>query len=237
MDDYIRRRGYSAPKHDEVFDEIFEEFDGVEPVDVGKTEYDEEQVDESDPATAAIEQFKFDELSEDDDDFSLGRIRAKAYHSEEIDFEDNEGAEFGDNASSLSGKAQKYDDLNQEMKKDGIKRRYVLGEPDAPDIAHVYEDGIGKYYYEINARVRPSDITKVLDDVESRFELSEDGRVYGTVMLLAKAFPWQTIDVSSEDAVNQFLERALITEVEDLESEDVFSVDQVDAVKELLLNR
>lgn len=236
--DEIRGPAYDQSGDENLFDEIFEEFSGIEPVDVhkyGEEEVDEPEVEEVDPAESVTKMFH-EPVDEDLEDGEFHHILKRGYGSEDVDFDGNVGVEFSEGADSITDKAEQLEKVNQQLKSQGVRRQYVMSDVDAPDLASVYEDSIGKYFYRINARARPSDITKVMD-IDSRFELSEKGRVLATVVLLGKSFPWVVHDADSPDKVDSFLERALITEVDELEKEDVFSLDEVEAVREVLLNR
>lgn len=239
MDDNIRRKAYSLDREEDLFDEIFEEFSGVEPVDVQKygEEYEEEQVEEPTPAEMMKSRFTSDVEYERDDTLVDDGIIKTGYSSEDIDLSDNEGIEFAKGADSIQEKVRMLERVNAKLKQKGVRRRYVLTDADAPERAHVYDDNVGKYFYKINATARPSDVTKVLDGYDSWFEIPKSERVGATVVLLGKSFPWVVQEADSPEKVDNFLERAVVDETDDLETEDVFTVEQVKEVKERLLDR
>lgn len=239
MDDNIRRKAYSLDREENLFDEIFEDFSGVEPVDVQKygEEYEEEQVEEPSPVEMMKSRFTPEVTHEQDEELVDDGIIKRGYSSEDVDFSDNEGIEFGKGADSVQEKVRMLEKVNAKLKQKGLRRRYVLTDMDAPERAHVYEDNVGKYFYKINATARPSDVTKVLDGYDSWFEIPKSERVGATVVLLCKSFPWVVQEADSLEKVDKFLERAVINETDDLETEDVFTMDQVKEVKERLLNR
>lgn len=234
MADRIRQVGYSGTRHPEIFKEMQEEFSPIEVGDPNDTDVEPQQVEEADDSSFVVERFRED-VPEQEDDFELG-LRERAWKTEEIDMSDNVGMEFAEGTSTLTEKVNQIERVNERLEKRGVNRRYVLGVTDAPDSAHVYEDRVGKYYYEIEEKLRPSDVTSVIEE-ESWFNLSQKGRVLATVLLLSKRYPWVFDDAKSETAADSLLERALITEVDELENEDVFSLEKVQEVKEFLLNR
>ena len=235
MDDRIRKRAYSSPKHTDVFEEVFEEFEGFETTDPAEVEFEDTQVKESNPDDAIRAGFT-EPVPEQEDDFELGTIREKAHSHEEIDFQNNEGVEFSEGSDSVIERAQKLQKVNSQLEEQGVRRQYVLSESDAPENAFVHKDSIGDYFYEMPFRVRPSNVTKVVEE-DSWFELSENERVVATVMLLDKSYPWALQDAKSERAVESLLERTLVLETDDLESEDVYSVSMKENLKSLLSDR
>lgn len=235
MDDSIRRRAYSSPRHPDVFEEVFDEAEDIEAKDVTSIEYDSVEVEESEPNEAIRAKFS-EPVPDVEDDFELGHIREKGMSREEISFEGNEGVEFSQSSDSVVSRAKKLEKVNDQLKGEGIRRRYVLTKSDAPEGAFVHEDSIGKYFYEAPFSLRPSDVSKVVEE-DSWFNLSSEGRVLATVMLLDKSYPWALEDAKSERAVDKLLERVLTLEVDDLESEDVYSMDMKSELVALLSDR
>lgn len=238
MDDNIRRKAYQIDREEDLFEEIFKDFSGVEPVDVQKygDDYEEEEVEEPHPTDMMTRQFDSQAEHKEETLVDDGIIK-QGYSSDDIDFSENEGVEFAKGTDSIQEKVRMLEKVNGKLKEKGVRRRYVLSDVDTPERAHVYEDNVGKYFYKINATARPSDVPRVFEKYDSWFEIPEKERVGATVVLLGKSFPWVVQEVESSEQVDKFLERALVNETDDLETEDVFSVKQVEGVKEQLLDR
>ena len=235
MEDSIRKTGYRKPQHEDIFKETFEEFAPVEGQDLDDLEVEPEQVEDSE--TFTVDKFREQQIPDSDEDtFDMGRIRERGWKSEEISFEDNDGVEFSQESTSLQEKMEKIETINDKLAQKGINRRYVLGEVDAPKNASVFEDGIGKYFYEVSTNLRPSDVSKVVEE-DSWFELSSDGRKLATIKLLKKNYPWLIHEAKSDTEVDNLLERALVSEVDELETEDVFTMEKIEQIKSLLTNR
>ena len=235
MSDRIRKRAYSAPKHRDMFEEIFEKGVGFDTEDPSDIEIEYSEVEE--PEHSEVVRSQFDEsVPEQDDDFELTSIREKAYRPSEVSFEGNEGVEFGRSTESLTEKAKRLEKVNEQLEEEGIRRRYVMAETDAPDRAFVHEDSIGKYFYETPVSLRPSDVTKVVSE-DSWFNIPENRRTLSTIVLLGKSYPWLVEDSKSDSAVDSLVELTLTSEIDDLESEDVFSKHRIDEVARLLKNR
>lgn len=239
MDDNIRRKAYQMDSDENLFEEIFDEFSGIEPVDIHKYTDDPEveEVEEGSTDDVIRSRFKSEVEYEDDDELVDDGIIKTGYQTGEVDLNDNEGVEFGNSADSLQDKIRKLERVNEGLKEKGVRRRYVLGDVDAPDNAYVYEDSVGKYFYKVNASVRPSDVPMVFDKYDSWFEIPETERVGATVVLLGKSFPWVVQDADSDDKVDKFLSRVCVDETDDLESEDVFSVEKIEEISDRLLDR
>lgn len=235
MSDRIRRVGYRGTQYEDIFDEVSKDFAPVEGGDVTDTEIEYEEVEESE--TFVLDKFREEVVKpQDEDEFELGSIRERGWRAEEIDLDSNEGVEFAKGSTDLQTRMEKYSEINQQLDDKGINRRYIVGDVHAPSSAHVFEDSIGKYYYAMDHSLRPSTVTKVVNE-DSWFEIPRERRTKATVLLLGKAYPWHTHEAKTERAVESLLERALITETDELETEDVFSKERVQEVKEVLLDR
>jgi len=236
MEDRIRRTAYSQPQNSEVFEKLFENFSPVKPHDPDTLEVEEPEIEEAELSDEFLpNQFKED-IVEPEDNFELGRIRERGFVQEGIDFEGNVGVEFAQSSSGLKEKVEMIEGVNQKMEANNIRRRYVLGEVDIPEGAAMYEDGIGKYYYMVDKKLRPSDVPSMVKE-DSWFELDDDGRKFGTILLLSKFYPWVLTDATTEDSISKFLNRVLVSEFDELENEDVFSKDMIEGIGSFLLNR
>lgn len=236
MEDSIRRRAYASPQHSDLFEEMYEELSGINAPDVTDVEVEKNDVDEPSPDTVITSRFAENTAKTDSDDFELGRVREKAFSSESVSFEGNEGVDFSEGADTVKQRINRLEQINKRLANEDVRRRYVVSKTDTPDSATVYEDSIAEYFYKMPFSVRPSDVSKVVEQ-DSWFEIPQNERVRSTVVLLDKAYPWVLRDAKSETEVQNFLERALVTEVDELESEDVFSVDMKSELVELLANR
>jgi hypothetical protein len=237
MDD-IRKLAYAALDQSDVIKEVLSEYDPVS-VDSSGPDPDIDTVEEPEPSETA--RFLFELQSEipegEDETGTLGRMREIAYsRKNNVTFNQNDGVAMEDEIAALTEKAKQLATANAGLSERGIKRRYIMAEPEAPTDAHVYEDGVGKYFYKTDTKIRPSDVTAVVD-ADSWFALSDDGRTLASVLLLAKEYPWFTVEEQSREQIESHLYRALVTELDELNDENVYRMERIDKIANVLANR
>jgi len=237
MDD-IRKLAYAALDQSDVIKEVLSEYDPVS-VDSSGPDPDIDTVEEPEPSETA--RFLFELQSEipegEDETGTLGRMREIAYsRKNNVTFNQNDGVAMEDEIAALTEKAKQLATANAGLSERGIKRRYIMAEPEAPTDAHVYEDGVGKYFYKTDTKIRPSDVTTVVD-ADSWFALSDDGRTLASVLLLAKEYPWFTVEEQSREQIESHLYRALVTELDELNDENVYRMERIDKIANVLANR
>lgn len=237
MDD-IRKLAYAALNQSDVIEEVLGEY---EPVSVKSSGPDPEveTIEEPEPSETArfLFELQSDIPEETGDVGALGRMRELAYsRKNNVTFDQNDGVAMEDEIAALTEKAKQLATANAGLSERGIKRRYIMAEPEAPPDAHVYEDGVGKYFYKIDSKLRPFDVTDVVE-ADSWFELSDDGRTLASVLLLAKEYPWFTVEDQSREQIESHLYRALVTELDELNDENVYRMERIDKIADALMNR
>lgn len=113
--------------------------------------------------------------------------------------------------------------VNEELERQGNKRRYVASESDVPKDAHVYEDAFGKYYYkQLEVDVRPSDVAEFAG-YEHHGAMDEAEKAGGTVEMMFAIHGNPLLDANTMEAAKSWLERHLVLTDDDPGSNDTFS--------------
>jgi len=160
------------------------------------------------------------DLVDENPDAQYTRTTAFNAASGEVELETPE--DF-DKAETTKERLAELRSVNEELKRQGDKRRYVASKSDAPSTAQLYKDEFGTYYYkQIEVDVRPSDVAKYAD-VKAVVALDDDQKALKTIEMMSSMYADPLIDASTEKAAATWLERHLVLTDDDPGSNDTFS--------------
>lgn len=232
MDDqYIRSQAFAL--QEDARDVIKDVQSEYSPVDVGEDRaFEPPEVDNLEavsPEDVMREQFSSGDTDIDFDDEALDYSRQRSVEISSVEVDDTEGHEYARNAQSLSERLESITRLNEKMQKLDSRVRFVATKADAPDNAYVYSVEGFDYYYKVDEKLRPSDVTEINKD-DSWWLYDENERVLKTIIALAEKYPEVVSTVEKVEQSYTFTDRVLKTEDEVVGEEDVFTLKQQDAI-------
>ena len=204
---------------DDIADAINKAKDENSSPDVGGADIGD--VDKGETNTETIKE----KLGDDTGSQVLGSVLKSIEHEIELEYPDElKGAE------KLRKQLQAIEMVNEELIRQGHKRRYVAHKSDAPGDAHVHEDAFGKYYYEkLDTEIRPSDIAEQMGAISHK-SVNESDMAGGVVELLYEKHAQPLMDANTIEAAQSWLERHMVLIDEDPGSSDTFSHEFKDKV-------
>jgi len=155
-------------------------------------------------------------------DESIEYTRSLAFKRTEAGIEPDTPEEF-ERAEETKERLEEIKMVNEELERQGQKRRYVASKSDAPDNAHIHEDAFGQYYYKaLQIEVRPSDVAEYAGK-EHHGALDKAEKAANTVEMMYALQGGPLLDANTVEAAKSWLERHLVLTDEDPGSNDTFS--------------
>lgn len=165
-----------------------------------------------------------EETEEPTTDESIEYTRRQSFKATEGGLELDTPDEF-ERAEETKERLGEIQMVNEELERQGNKRRYVATESDAPENAHIHEDAFGKYYYKrLDTEVRPSDVAEY-SGFDHHGAMDEAEKAGGTVELMFAMHGNPLLDANTIEAASSWLERHLVLADEDPGSTDTFTHD------------
>lgn len=226
--DRTRRRGIQAFDEDalEAAEDLIEKQQPAH-IAVDQPEADEPDVEPADEVDAILS--SFDQEPPESDSEGIDGIRKTGVQVDEVP-EPDETVEDMEAMSEVSDRVKAIDDINDQLRKLGVRRRYAYGDAGLPTGAVTFKDGIGKYWYKTDSH-RPSELFGSTADF-----IKSDDKVVKTVACLINLYPLAMEDVAGTEQAGDFADDVLIGENDVAEDrDDAFGVDLVDSVGETLM--
>lgn len=230
MDDqYVRGRALSLEKDaSEVIKEVESDYEWMnwegEP-DVNDP--DVELIDKEDAVMGDLA--PSEDTGSNDEEGSDNYVRQRGYARDSPEVGWTEGHEFVMRTSEVKDRLLQIEKVNDKLREEGSRRRYVATKADAPENAYTYEDKFGPYYFKTDEKIRPSDVAGINND-DSWYGYDEKEKVLKSIIALAEKYPEIVQKAAEIEQVYTFTDRVLKTEDEVVRDPDVFSLEQQDGI-------
>lgn len=167
--------------------------------------------------------------AESNDKDSDNYVRQRGYARDGPEVGWTEGHEFVMRTSEVKDRLLQIEKVNEKLREEDSRRRYVATKADAPKNAYTYEDKFGPYYFKTDTKIRPSDVAGINED-DSWYSYDEKEKVLKSIIALAEKYPEMVQKAAEIEQVYTFTDRVLKTEDEVVRDPDVFSLEQQDGI-------
>lgn len=205
----------------EIVVESSETTDDVSPAPIEKS------------GTGAFHTMTGEHMGNSTSDSRFDDIKATGYEIEDVS-ESEEALSQLDDLDQSRQTIRMKERMNNKLMTDGKRKRYPTSRNDLPEDWPVFENEIGKYYYKIDDRLRPSDIDGV-DNMHAWKSQSIQPRAVATTALIKRKYPDLCDELITSDRmdIEKAVESMLVTAEEEV-NDDTFACNISEKITDVL---